>query len=417
MCLVSEHWLASDECFSEFRAAWFMGKRIVPLLLLTPQATLFDPLRLRFAEVYGEVQGIDITKCLKPNRSLDFESNHDIARLLTNGLRNAGVGKVGLDPEAFDINCARRSIPFPGLDAFDDDDADAALFYGRGSEIADTLEELRKMRAEADRRSFAILGASGTGKSSLLRAGIIPRLRREMPSWLPLRAFRPGADPILNFAEAISRTLADFDQTEASGTIRQRILQAWSTAERNKIGDDNRLTDAGITKLSGVLDYEGDKVRAAANLPSATILISIDQAEELVSSDGRSYDALADYLSATAVTKGSWHVAFTIRTVSFNRMQKHPRLRNLTVRGYDLRAIPVSRLSMVIEEPAKRYGILMDNSLTDALVNACAEGEVLPLLAFTLQRLWRQFVAADGLTFPASGRVTKAQYDQVLIGP
>ena len=131
-------------------------------------------------------------------------------------------------------------MPFPGLASFGDDDADAALFYGRSREIAEALEELRKVRAERDLRPFVILGASGAGKSSLLKAGIIPRLRREAPAWLPLRAFRPGADPLLNFAEALARTLADFGKVEAHGVIRDRLFDAWSKAER-----DEQRTDAG----------------------------------------------------------------------------------------------------------------------------------------------------------------------------
>ena len=128
-------------------------------------------------------------------------------------------------------------MPFPGLASFGDDDADAALFYGRSREIAETLEELRKMRAERDLRPFVILGASGAGKSSLLKAGIIPRLRREAPAWLPLRAFRPGADPLLNFAEALARSSADFGKVEAHGVIRDRLFDAWSKAEREGVAN------------------------------------------------------------------------------------------------------------------------------------------------------------------------------------
>ena len=90
-----------------------------------------------------------------------------------------------------------------------------------------------------------ILGASGAGKSSLLKAGIIPRLRREAPAWLPLRAFRPGADPLLNFAEALAHSLADFGKVEAHGVIRDRLFDAWSKAERV----DGELTPAGRAAL------------------------------------------------------------------------------------------------------------------------------------------------------------------------
>jgi hypothetical protein len=200
VCLITENWLASDECFNEFRSAWFMGKRIIPLFLLPPMPNLREEAKKRFAEVRAEDQGLDLIPCLRPNQILDLEANPNVASRLKIGLRAAGaVSRVGLDPEAFEINDKLRPMPFPGLASFADDDADAALFYGRSREIAETLEELRKVRAECDLRPFVILGASGAGKSSLLKAGIIPRLRREAPAWLPLRAFRPGADPLLNF--------------------------------------------------------------------------------------------------------------------------------------------------------------------------------------------------------------------------
>jgi hypothetical protein len=140
-------------------------------------------------------------------------------------------------------------MPFPGLASFNDEDADAALFYGRSREITETLEALRQMRAAAERRPLFILGASGAGKSSLLKAGIIPRLRREAPAWLPLRAFRPGADPLLNFADALVRSFADFGKVEAKGVVRDRLFEAWSAAERKHESDRNKLTEAGRAAL------------------------------------------------------------------------------------------------------------------------------------------------------------------------
>jgi TIR domain len=221
VCLVTANWLASDECFNEFRAAWYMGKRIIPLFALRPAANLGNEAKKRLAEISAEDQGLDLTTCLKPDKALDLEAGPNVGKLLKAGLLAAGaLAKVGLDPEAFAIDRDLCPTPFPGLASFGDDDADAALFYGRSREIAHTLEDLRSMRALNDQRPLVIHGASGAGKSSLLKAGIIPRLRREAPAWLPLRAFRPGADPLLNFAEALARTLADFDLIEAYGVIR-----------------------------------------------------------------------------------------------------------------------------------------------------------------------------------------------------
>jgi hypothetical protein len=276
------------------------------------------------------------------------------------------------------------------------------LFYGRSREIAHMLEELRKVRTERDLRPLVILGASGAGKSSLLKAGVIPRLRRETPAFLPLRAFRPGADPLLNFAEALSRTLADYGRREPHGLIRDGLLDAWSKPAR----ENGKLSPAGLFALDNAIDSEGKTLREAAGRPGATILISVDQAEEMALAEGKSAEALADYLRVALVTARSpWQLAFTIRTDSFPELQRHHRFQNLEARGYDLRAIPIYYFDNVIEEPAKRYGVTVDNLLVDALMEDAPTKDALPLLAFALQRLWRQYAA--------SGSLTKVHYDKI----
>jgi formylglycine-generating enzyme required for sulfatase activity len=390
-CLVTQPWLASDECFGEYKAAWYLGKRIIPLFLLAPKAKLGADAKKRFADICTEYQGLDLTPCLKSGGKLDPEADQSVAGRLAEGLRAAGaLAKVGLDPEAFAVDRKLRPMPFLGLASFGDDDADAALFYGRSGEIAEALEELRQMRAKAERRPFVILGASGAGKSSLLKAGIIPRLRREAPAWLPLRAFRPGVDPLLNFAEALARTFGDFGADEALGDIRERLMGAWSKAERSDKGD---LTPEGFGVLQAALETEGRKLREAAGRSTASILISVDQAEELARAEGDNGQALADYLRVALAAATSWYLAFTIRNDSLPELQSHRRFRDLKLHLYDLRAMPVFRFESVVEAPAKRYGVTVDSKLVDALVENGPEADALPLLAFALQRLWRQFAA------------------------
>jgi len=64
VCLVTPHWLASLECFDEFGAAWYMGKRIVPLFLLPPSANLDAEAKTRLDRVCGEDQGVDLIPCI-----------------------------------------------------------------------------------------------------------------------------------------------------------------------------------------------------------------------------------------------------------------------------------------------------------------------------------------------------------------
>jgi Novel STAND NTPase 1/TIR domain/SMP-30/Gluconolactonase/LRE-like region len=275
VCLITENWLASSECFHEFGTAWGMGKRIIPLFLLPSFADLGTEAKTRLDRVCGEDQGIDLKPCVTASGMVAIDADQNVASRLRIGLRAAGANsRVGLDPEAFAIDIKLRPTPFPGLSSFGDDDADAALFYGRSREIAHTLEDLRSMRALNDQRPLVIQGASGAGKSSLLKAGIISRLRRETPAWLPLRAFRPGADPLLNFAEALAGTFADFGRTEAHGVIRDRLMGVWSKAERADKGD---LTPGGLAVLEAGLEAEGQALRNAAARPNGTLALQTDR--------------------------------------------------------------------------------------------------------------------------------------------
>jgi hypothetical protein len=380
ICLVTPEWLHSDECYAEFRAAWYMGRRIIALLCLGG-GELSEIQASRLSKVNAEDQGADLTKAGAPDGlDLDAPGAAAIAGLLKAGLRAAGaLAKIGLDPNAFEIDGKTRGEPFPGLESFGDDDTDAAIFFGRSPEIAECIEDLRGMRALGDRRIYAIQGASGSGKSSLMKAGVLPRLRRE-PGWLVLRAFRPGADPLLNFADALARTAADYGMALSSGAIRDRLRAA-----------SDRL---------GELDAIIGPLKAKAGRPDATVLIAIDQGEELANAghDGAaSADILAACLKAALAASlgpdGSapYSIVLTVRSDGFADLQASPRFAGLTTRSADIRTLPVYRFAEAIEAPAARYGVEIEPRLVEALIDDTGGPDALPLLAFTLQRLWRQY--------------------------
>src|SRR4029077_16449690 len=95
--------------------------------------------------------------------------------------------------------------PYPGLMAFQQEDA--AVFFAREPEILEGLETLNRLRQFGGERLLMVLGASGSGKSSLVRAGIVPRLRRDPEGWLTISSFRPGKDPIKELAFALQDSL------------------------------------------------------------------------------------------------------------------------------------------------------------------------------------------------------------------
>ena len=87
-----------------------------------------------------------------------------------------GILAAGIDPaEIFHPDPARG--PYPGLATFEAEDA--AIFFGREGAVRDVRAELDRQGAQGAGRAVLILGASGSGKSSLMRAGVLPRLARE----------------------------------------------------------------------------------------------------------------------------------------------------------------------------------------------------------------------------------------------
>src|SRR5262249_32864037 len=129
-----------------------------------------------------------------------------LARLRT------GLQRAGLDTRFFawppDDDPERP--PYRGMRALEAEDA--GIFFGRDAAIVEALDRLRGLRTAAPPRLLVPLGASGAGKSSFLRAGILPRLKRDdrnfltMPVLRPERAAISGETGLLHSLEAAFRT-------------------------------------------------------------------------------------------------------------------------------------------------------------------------------------------------------------------
>ena len=91
---------------------------------------------------------------------------------------------------------------FPGLLAFQEEDA--AIYFGRDDETQDGLDILHKLSNFGGARLLMVLGASGSGKSSLVRAGLVPRLKRDTERWIVTPPFRPFNDPLRELSVALS---------------------------------------------------------------------------------------------------------------------------------------------------------------------------------------------------------------------
>jgi WD40 repeat protein len=346
--ILTKNWFDSKWCFAEFTQARALGKAIFPLIE-APTGETF---------VSGDIQHLDLVK--------DREGG--LARLateLTEVVVNARGG-FGWD---------QTRPPYPGLLAFDE--ADAAIYFGRDDDIRRLIERLNARRAQGGAKLIAILGASGSGKSSLLRAGVLPRLKRDKRNWIALPPFRPQLHPLEELAQAVAIALgpgADW--------------RHW----RDALSSEN---------LPRALSDLARDLRAAHASNEAQILISVDQAEELFGAAERTgAEQFLRVLNGLQDERLPFLVAMTLRSDFLGKLQEAPGL-TAPFEGFSLKPMPLARVRDIIEGPARVAGLTVDDALVAAAMNDAATDDALPLLAFALRELYDRFGQKKHLTLEA----------------
>ena len=114
ICLVTENWLASQECFGEFAAACYMGKRVIPLFLLQRAADALATSQEPARKGHARRSRYQPRYLPKPGRSSRPRCGRCARTRLKDGLRAAGaMNEVGLDPQAYTIDPKLRPIAVP----------------------------------------------------------------------------------------------------------------------------------------------------------------------------------------------------------------------------------------------------------------------------------------------------------------
>src|SRR4029077_12331891 len=138
-------------------------------------------------------------------------------------------------PETFELEPDANGpfgwrAPYPGLEALQAEDA--AVFFGRSADIVRGIDAARGLAARKPPRLLVILGASGGGKSSFLRAGLWPRLARDDSQWLPLKAIRAGRGGAIEGSEGLLAALEEAHRRFALRASRADLRERLGTAER-----------------------------------------------------------------------------------------------------------------------------------------------------------------------------------------
>jgi hypothetical protein len=365
--LLSPDWVASKWCLTEFLFAAQLGKEIFPVLVAP------CPIESVPIELTATYQTADIST---PDKASD---GHERLRL--------GLHRAGLHPGAFPWpppSDPNRPL-FRGLRVLEE--VDAAIFFGRDTQITKALDAIRQLRDGAPERLLVILGASGSGKSCFLRAGLLARLQRDTERFLVLPTLRPGRAAL----------------TGPSGL-------------QHSLGMEGLLDSARITEhlaqLRGAVVERLRQLRPAqfAATKPPTVVLPIDQAEELFAAGDDEAAQVIELVSATVETDPNLLLLLTIRSDSFAQLQGHSRLSGIPRLPFDLAALPAAAFKEVIEGPTRIHGssIAIDPELTEQLIEDFTDADALPLLAFTLERLV--------LDHGADGRLEKGEYLEQMKG-
>ncbi|MEM7287292.1 MAG: hypothetical protein AAF480_13145, partial [Actinomycetota bacterium] len=261
---------------------------------------------------------------------------------------------------------AMGTNPYKGLRAFQESDADD--FFGRERLVDRLLEQLRQDAPES--RFVAAVGPSGSGKSSVVRAGLLPRLRAgAIPGsheWF-ITTMTPGANP--------------FDELEAA-------LSRVATAPVTGLVEVMRSDPRGIARAIGTV------------LPDETseLLLVVDQFEELFTllEDEVARQRFIEGLHA-AVTdpKSRLRVMLTIRADFWDRPLRYPEIARILERSA-VTVVPLAadELEKAIVIPASRVGVELEAGLASMIVaDVRDQPGGLPLMQYVLTELFDRNVS------------------------
>ena len=298
-----------------------------------------------------------------------------------------------------------KGSPFCGLSAFGA--KHAPVFFGRSS---DTSRAVDLWREAGSRGSpyLLVVGASGSGKSSLARAGVLSRLTtpgviKEVNIWRAA-IVRPGdtpAGPFSALAAALMRDEAALPkEEEGRGPALPEIAEGDSKTPA-ELADVLRHADAAAVKpilnaLSRVAAKERDREHYGREVRCDLVML-IDQFEELfATSEGEAARTAFIALVAAMVQTGRIWVTATLRADFYARMLNQPALKALKEAGatYDLAPPGPVELAEIVRAPAEAAGLVYEKdaaggeSLDERLLRDADRPDMLPLVQLALSRLF-----------------------------
>ena len=379
---------------SDFGIALEIAESDGPEAALSPGSSAYaSPEQLRREKLSAQADvysfGVVLSECIDPGESNDVitaaiaqaiatEPNDRFSCIdeFLEALDPAGVAMPGGAANEVEQAVVLAENPYKGLRAFGP--GDDAQFFGRERLVSELVQRLSGESVES--RCVVLVGPSGSGKSSVVRAGLIPAIRRGeargSEEWF-VSTMVPGVDPYRSLEAALLRVAA---------SPQALLLQ--------------QLRDGPRGILRGV--------RQALGSDGAMAFLAIDQFEELFV--GAAQDCAHDFLEALTVAvrepDSPLRLAITIRADFYDRPLGHPSFASI-IKACAVEVTPLApdELERVIVEPAARVGVAFEPGLVSNIAaEMVGQPAALPLLQYTLSEL---FDRRDNAT------ITSAAYDEL----
>ncbi len=330
-------------CNKEIAAAREQDKLIIPIMVV---------------DSYEDLQKSEALNWILNVHFISFVNRYEQAYTeLLNAL--PGSRPVGVYDE-FDPESAQN--PFKGLEAFQQ--TDAHFFFGREQMIERGLKRMQETRF------LAFVGASGSGKSSLVRAGILPALRdgkiSASETWRTA-LFTPGPRPM----EALATRIIPYLEEDNTRTM-ERVIKNIQDLDIAKQYIDNMLTDAP---------------------KESRLLIVIDQFEEVFTraSDAEAKPFIDILVKAAASPEIRLQFILTMRADFFGSLSRYPELAQLFEQENMIivTEMTAANIRRAIEGPVQAVGLKYEDGLVDRILDDVrSQPGSLPLLQYALRQLF-----------------------------
>ena len=337
-------WSREEVLVAQHRAAKEASYRLIPILLPGVE----DPFD------YSK-----LPPCLTQRTWIDFRVGLDDERTLgalINAIRGKPPGPDGAHEQTDD------TCPYQGLEVFDEEHAE--FFFGRQRDVQRLVEKLKGTRF------LAVLGASGSGKSSLVRAGLIPALRAgalpQSEAWT-ICVFKSGSRPLASLTAKL------LDLSSGKDSMQTTLDQ---------MGKDERTLHLAVAF-------------ALADKPAGRIVWVIDQFEEvftLCSDRKECASFLGNLIYASSIPDGQSTVLLTMRADFLPKCAAWPDLAmRVAAQQFLVSPMDTHMLRQTIQEPARRVTLGFDPGLVDVILgDVASEPGALPLLEHALLELWKR---------------------------